>query len=93
MSDNTSNGGGQTIVIHDKRVGSGAGIGSIIFGILGIFFLGIVFVPLSLIFGIVAVAKKQYALGIIGLICCAIAAITSPTLWAIFGISALISVS
>jgi len=81
--------GPRTIVVQEKRVSSGAGLASIIFGIMGIFYFGIVFVPLSLIFGVIAVAKGQIGLGIAGLVCCGVAALTSPSLWAIFGASAL----
>lgn len=81
-----------TIVVKDRRAGSGAGIAAIVFGILGIFFIGILFVPLSLIFSIIALFKRQIGLGILGLICCIVAALSSPSLWAIFGLAALWSI-
>ena len=80
------------IIIQEKRIGSGAGLGSIICGILGIFFYGIVFVPLGLIMGVVAIAKGQVAFGIIGIVLAVIGFFTSPTIWALFGMGALITI-
>jgi len=81
MSDRSDDQG--AVVVRERRVGNGAGFASIISGILGVFFLGLLFVPLGLIFGIVALAKKQFALGILGIVCCLFAALPvsawSPT--------------
>lgn len=72
------------------------GILAIVFAILGIFFLGIIFVPLALLFSIIAfyqASKKRasWVIPIIAVILTVIAFWTSPTLWAIFGISTLAS--
>ena len=80
---------GAQVVIVEKRVGSAAGFASILFGILGIFTLGLLFVPLAFLFAIIALFKRQIALGLVGLILAVIAAITSPSLWAVFGLGAL----
>lgn len=76
-----------TIVVREKRVGSGVGLGAIILGVLGIVF-GIVFVPFGLIFSVVALFKSQVALGIVGLLTNLFALATSVVFWTLFGISA-----
>lgn len=65
-----------------------AGALSIVFGIIGIFVFAIVFVPLGIISGTIAVKKNQAGLGITGIILSIIAAIFSPTFWAIFRVGA-----
>ncbi len=90
MSDMDS-AGGPPVVIRAKHVGSGAGLGSIICGLLGIFFWGLVFVPLGAIMAIVAILKGQVALGIIGLVLAVIGFLTSPAIWALFGMGALVT--
>lgn len=90
MSDMDS-AGGPSVVIQEKRIGSGAGLGSIICGVLGIFFWGIIFVPLGGIMAIVAIFKRQVALGLIGLVLAVIGFLSSPTIWALFGMGALIT--
>lgn len=77
----------ETVIIVNQS--QTAGILSVVFGALSIFILGFIFVPLSLICGIVALAKKQLLLGIIGLILCLVGFLTSPALWAITGMSAI----
>lgn len=59
------------------------GILSIIFGILGIFILGLIFAPLALLLATYSLYKKRILLGIVGLILSVIALITSPTFWAL----------
>lgn len=66
------------------------GICGFVFGIVSIFVFTIVIMPIALILSIIACFKRQYGWGIAGLIACVIAALTSPTLWLIFGGSALI---
>ncbi len=78
---------GPTIVVQEKRVGSGVGLGGIILGVLGIVF-GIVFVPFGLIFSVVALFKGQIALGIVGLLTNLFALATSVWFWALLGMSA-----
>ena len=65
-----------------------AGALSIVFGIIGIFVFAIVFVPLGIISGTIAVKKNQAGLGITGITLSIIAAIFSPTFWAIFRVGA-----
>ena len=60
------------------------GITSFIFGLISIFFLAPVFVPLALLLVIIAIIKKQLAWGIIGIICGIIGFVTSPILLGIF---------
>ena len=85
----TENNAGQpTIVVVDKQSGNTAGILSIGFGIIGIFVLGLIFVPLSMLTAIVALLKGQFFLGGIGLFLALIGVMTSPTIWLILGLSA-----
>jgi len=90
MSD-MENSGPASVIFRDRKIGSGTGLGSIICGVLGIFFWGIVFVPLGALMGIIAIFKGQVALGIIGLVLAAIGFLTSPLIWALFGMGAVIT--
>ncbi len=54
---------------------------SIVFGILGIFILGLVFAPLAFFLAIYSLYKKRILLGIIGVILSIIALVTSPSFW------------
>jgi hypothetical protein len=56
------------------------GIASLICGIIGIFIFSPIFVPLAVLFGIIALVKKQFAFAIVGLICASIGFFTSPIL-------------
>ena len=58
------------------------------FGLLGIFTIGFVFMPLGLIFSIAALFLGQPAWGAVGLMLAVAGFITSPKLWLIVGISA-----
>ena len=58
------------------------------FGLVGVFAFGIVFVPLALVFGTVAVLRGQWALGFIGLALAVFGFLTSPTLMALVGLGA-----
>jgi len=83
---------GQQVNVIVQQGGGGAmaaGICALIFGIIGIFFLAIVFVPLSVICAIIAIIKKQYVLGICSIVVDIVAFMLSPTLLAIFGIASL----
>ena len=73
-----------------------AGILAIVFAIIGIFVLAIVFVPLAILlaaFATYKVIKKTGSLivAIIAWLLIIVAIATSPTLWAIFGISTVAS--
>lgn len=68
------------------------GILAIVFAIIGIFVLAIVFVPLAILLAIFATYKAIKKTGslivaIIAWLLIIVAIATSPTLWAIFGIS------
>jgi len=58
------------------------------FGLLGIFTIGFVFMPLGLIFSIAALFLRQTVWGVVGLILAVAGFITSPNLWLIIGMSA-----
>ncbi|TSA38020.1 MAG: hypothetical protein D4R63_11935 [Methylococcaceae bacterium] len=65
------------------------GIASFIFGLISIFFLSPVFVPIALILGVIAVIKKQLVWRILGLVCALIGFMASPILLGIFGLVSL----
>ena len=67
-------------VVLERSPSNGFGIASLIFGTIGIFIFSPIFVPLAVLFGIIALVKKQLAFGIVGLICAAIGFFTSPIL-------------
>lgn len=64
------------------------GLFAIGFGLLGIFTIAPVFVPLALIFGLVAIFMGQIALGLTALVLSLVGVATSPTLMLILGIGA-----
>jgi hypothetical protein len=65
------------------------GLTSFILGIISIFYMSPIFVPLAILTGIVALFKRQFLWGILGLICAFIGFITSPILLAALGLTAL----
>ena len=89
MSNNLDNSSKPEVVqriIIEKNTSNALGIASFIFGVISIFFLAPIFVPLSLLFGILAVINKQLAWGIIGIVCAIIGFITSPILLGLFSL-------
>ena len=90
MADNSGNNGQQTVVVVQTQ-SSVMGILSIVFSIISFFFFAILFVPLGLIFGIIAIVKKQTGLGITGIILAIISACLSPTFWGMFAAMGIIS--
>lgn len=78
----------QTTVIIQNAAGSGLGIASFVLGLISIFFLSIVFAPLALLLGTIALFKKQFVWGGIGIVCAFIGLITSPIFLGILGASA-----
>ncbi len=58
------------------------------FGLLGIFTIGFVFVPLGLICSVVALFMGQVVWGVVGLMLAVAGFVTSPKLWLIIGMSA-----
>ena len=75
------------IVKHDAS--NALGIASFVFGLISIFILSPIFVPLALILGIVAVLKKQILWGGLGLVCALAGFVTSPILLGILGIASI----
>ena len=75
---------GQTIIIQQKAA-SAVGIASFVLGLISIFILAPLFVPLAVILGIIAIIKKQYLWGSLGLVCSVIGFVTSPILLGIIG--------
>jgi hypothetical protein len=85
MTNDPNNTGNQTTTVIVKHDTSNAlGIASFIFGLISIFILAPIFVPLAVIMGIIAVIKKQLTWGITGLVCAFIGFITSPILLGMF---------
>lgn len=80
-----------TIIIKNEN-SSGAGIASFIIGLISIFILSPLFVPIAIILGIIAIIKKQFVWGILGLLFAIIGFITSPILLGIFGLASLIAI-
>lgn len=78
-------------VVVQNNVSNALGIASFIFGLLSIFFLAPIFVPIALILGIIAIIKKQLVWGIVGIICAVIGALTSPILLGMLGITSFLA--
>ena len=74
-----------TTVIVQQAAGSGVGICALVFGVISIFFLSPLFVPLSVIMAVIAIMKKQIGWGIGALVCAAIGLFTSPILMTALG--------
>lgn len=73
--------------IHNAEssdVGKTFGILGMVLGGVSIIFLGLVFVPLGILFSVLAFWKKKYLFGSIGLLLSFIGIMTSPTIWAVF---------
>jgi hypothetical protein len=64
------------------------GLVSLTLGIISIFYMSPVFVPLAIVVGIVALFKKQFLWGILGILCAVIGFVTSPILLAALGLTA-----
>ncbi|MBL6948664.1 MAG: hypothetical protein ISR51_08300 [Rhodospirillales bacterium] len=60
---------------------------AIVFGILGIFTKGYIFVPLALICSLIALFMGQMAWAFIGLLLCVAGLLTSPVLLGLLGIA------
>jgi len=73
----------------NRTVSKPEGLASFILGIISIFYMAPVFVPLAIITGIVALFKRQFLWGVLGLICAFIGFMTSPILLAALGLAAL----
>ena len=69
--------GGAVVVVQGQS--SALGICSIICSIVSIFFVALLFAPLGILLGIVAVTKKQTALGVIGIIISVASLLMSPS--------------
>jgi len=58
------------------------------FGVLGIFTFAPVFVPLALIFGLIAIFAGQVLLGLMAVVLSLVGVLTSPSLMLILGVGA-----
>ena len=59
------------------------GVLSITFGFIGIFIFSIIFSPIAFILGVLAISKKEYIAGVIGILFSIIGVLTSPILMAL----------
>jgi len=64
------------------------GLFAVGFGLLGIFTIGPVFVPLALVFGLVAIFAGQILLGLTAVVLALAGVLTSPTLMLVLGVGA-----
>ncbi|RLA75305.1 MAG: hypothetical protein DRG11_02020 [Epsilonproteobacteria bacterium] len=69
----------KTIIIH-QGASNAIGIVSFIFGLISVFILSPLFVPLALIFGTIGIIKKQMLWSILGIVLAIIGFVTSPIL-------------
>jgi hypothetical protein len=90
MANESNNVGQQATTIIIKNNSSKLeGLASFVLGIISIFFMSPVFVPLAVILGIIAVFKKQLVWGILGLLCALVGFLTSPILLGALGLGIL----
>lgn len=81
-----SNENKETIVVIQNK-SNALGIASFIFGLISIFILSVLFVPLSLVFGVLGIIKKQIVWSVVGIIFALIGFATSPMLLGMFGLA------
>lgn len=78
----------ETIVVIQNQ-SNALGIASFIFGLISIFILSVLFVPLALIFGVFGIIKKQIVWSVVGIIFALIGFATSPMLLGMFGLASM----
>lgn len=78
----------EKIIIVEKK-SDALGIASVIFGLVSIFVLSVIFVPLALLFGILGILRKQYVWSSVGIIFALIGFATSPMLLGMAGIASM----
>ncbi len=74
--------------LKDLQINSLIGLFALIFGFLGVFTYGVIFVPLGFLFSILSFFFGQTFLGFIGLFLTIIGLVTSPKLLFLIGIAA-----
>lgn len=77
----------QEKVIVVQNQSNALGIASFVFGLISIFVLSVLFVPLALLFGILGIVKKQLVWSIVGIILALVGFATSPMLLGMFGLA------
>jgi len=80
-----SNENKETVVVIQNQ-SNALGIASFIFGLISIFILSPLFVPLALLFGVLGIIKKQIVWSIVGIIFALVGFATSPMLLGMFGL-------
>jgi multidrug efflux pump subunit AcrB len=71
----------------ERNANKTEGLVSFILGIISIFYMSPVFVPLAILLGIVALFKKQFVWGVLGILCAIVGLITSPILLTALGLT------
>jgi hypothetical protein len=92
MAEEGDNAAAASTIIVQNNTSNALGIASFIFGLISIFILAPLFVPLAVLLGIFAVIKKQLVWGILGLFCALIGFITSPILLGLLGLATMGSI-
>ena len=80
----------QAQIIYKKNPSNVIGILSVVFGILSLFTIALLFVPLGVLFGVLSILKRTFptmALGVVGLLLSTLGFLTSPLLMGLLGIS------
>ena len=72
------------IIIREKA--QNYGVLSIVFGFVGIFIFSIIFSPIAFILGVLAISKKEYVAGFIGITFSIIGVLTSPIFMALLNL-------
>ncbi len=87
QSINTISSNAQTVIIKEKS--KTFSIFGIVFGLLSVFIMAILFVPLSIIFSLLGLLKRDTTniiLGVTGLVLSLIGLMTSPLLMGLIGL-------
>lgn len=82
-----SNSNQEPSMVIVNNTSNAMGIASFIFGLLSIFVLSPIFVPLSILTGVVGILRSQTTWSALGLICASIGLVTSPILLTMLGLS------
>ena len=91
MSDKNTPTQNVTVVIQHKGLKIGT-IGLII-GLVGVFMFSFILSPIAIIMGIIGLFRFQILFGPLAIFFGILGVITSPVLWAFFGMSALVTLA
>ena len=74
---------------HETKTGRAVTFKSVLFGLLGIFTYGYVFVPLAIVTSFIALLMGQFIWFALGMMLAVVGFATSPSLWLLVGLGAL----